>query len=168
MTKRLMWALVAVTALAVAASVAWAQGGWGFGRGCGARWQTMKPDDQQRVANLHQKIRQGQWDLYQLQRSGADQAKTTAKEKAIAGLRDQLHKVMVATRPATCPLGTQAGAPVTPPASPAAVCPWGNQPGAGCPWGGPGPGRGCGMGMGRGMGGRWGGACPWVQPSAQK
>jgi len=174
MTRRVAMGLSLVALLAVVVSVAWAQGGWGRGRGCGLRWQTASPADQQRVADLHRQIRQGQWDLFAMQQSGADPEKIAGKQKEIAGLRDQLHNVMVATRPATCP---RAGRPIAGQgAGPLGTgCPWGNQPGAGCPWGvGPGGGLGgrwgCGMGMGRGMGmgigGRWGGVCPWTPPPA--
>ncbi len=140
MKKGLIGGISAVALLVIVASLAWAQGGWGWGRGCGARWQSMSPDSRQKVADLHNKVRQGQWDLCAMQQSGADPAKIAAKQRDLTQLRERLQKTMLTTAPATCPrLG---------------------QPGT------PGPG-GWGCGMGRGMGcGMWGGTCPWAQPPA--
>jgi len=161
MTKRIAIGMGIIALLALVASIAWTQGGFGWGRGCAWRWSTMKPEDQQNVANLHGKIRQTQWELYSLQQAGGDQEKAAKTQKELVQLRDQLHKVMVATRPATCPYAGQPNVP----------CPQPNCPlvgGAGTP---PGGGLGCGMGMGRGRGmgvGRRGGQCPWQQAPAPK
>ena len=162
MKKGLVMGLGAIALLGVVVSAAWTQGGRGWGRGCGMRRQTMKAKDQQKVADLHQRIRQGQWDLYALQQSGADQERIAQTGKAVAALRDRLHQVLAATRPATCPFGGQP--PVGQSAAPLGLgCPWGNQPGVGCAWG---CGRGVGRGMGLGMGGWWGGVCLWKPPPA--
>ncbi len=178
MSKRLAVGLVVVALVAVVASVAWTQGGWG----CGAcpRWQTMGPADQQQATGLHQQIRQAQWELYGLQQQGADPAVVAQKQKAIAEFRDNLNKVMAATQPTNCPWYGQAGtAPRRGTGSAAGRGCWGcgmggGRSGGNCPWygqagtapragTGPAAGRGgwgCGMG-----GGRWGGNCPWVPSS---
>jgi len=143
MKKRLAVGLGAAALLAVVASVAWTQGGWGWGGGCGARWWTTSSADQQKAVDLHQKIRQTQWELFGPQQQGADPAVFAQKQKAIADLRDSLHKLMVATQPTNCLWYGQAGTAL--------------RTGMG-----PGAGRGC---RGCGMGGRWGGVCPWAQPT---
>jgi hypothetical protein len=129
----------------------------------------MKPDDQQKVADLHQRIRQAQWDLLAMQQSGADQERIAKQQKSIAGLRERLQKLMAATCPAGCPRLSHAGAGPLP-GSVGVGCPWGNQPGGNCPRGSGlgrclGGGWACGRGPGLGMG-MWGGVCPWSLPLA--
>ena len=149
MTRHFPKALATIVVAALAVSATWAQGRWGGrggGRGCGARWSTMSQEDLTKVNDLHQKIRTARWELYTLQQQDAGEKKIEQKTEAIERLRDQLHKVMEATRPDTCPLIGQQG--VAPGA------------GYGRGWMGGRRGWGAGGGFGRGMG-RMGGMCPF-------
>jgi hypothetical protein len=98
----------------------------------------MTPSDRQQVADLHQAIRRAQWEVVGLRLNEADPTTLAAKTQRLAELRDRLHKVMAATRPATCPL---------------VDCP---APGGRCGWG-------CCLGQGAGAGRR--ANCPWRQPT---
>lgn len=142
--KRLtLIAAAVVGALTLLTTGVWAQG-WGGGRG--ARWANVSQEDVERIADLHQKIRQAQWELWTLKAQNADPDKIERKQNEVLRLRGELAKIMTNLPPGPC---FQAGG--TPP-----------QPGAGL-----------GFGMGRraramapGRGGGWGGfGWCWRLPS---
>jgi hypothetical protein len=129
------WMALMVTGLL--AATAMAQGfGRGRGGGMGGRWANVSAADQQKVTNLHQQIRQAQWDLWTLQSQKAAPDAVKAQEGKVLKLRGELAKLMTGLPP--CP-AYQAGQGMPP-------------QGAGL-----GPGRGRGPGYGRGAG------CPWRQ-----
>ncbi len=161
-----MAALAAIAVLTLTVSGVWAQGwgrgGMGRGMGRGMRWANVPQEQLTKVTDLHQKIRQAQWELWTLKAAEKpEQKKIEAKTKEVLRLREQLAKLMTELPAGPCFQAGQAG--TTPPAA--------------------GMGRGmgmgpCGMGMGpfagargfgRAGGGRWMGACPWwglQQPTA--
>jgi hypothetical protein len=116
--------------------------GWGRGRTA-----NLSAEDRQQVSSLHQKVRQAQWDLWNLQAQNADAKKIEQKRAEVFRLHGELAKLMTDLPAGPC---FRSGA-ATPPA---AV--------------GGGLGRGpCGMGLGRGggrgMGYGRGGGCPYWQ-----
>lgn len=147
MTRHLMKALAGMAVLTLAVSAAWAQGRGGWRSGTRGRWANVSQEDRQKVADLHQKIREAQWALWTLQQNGADEQQIEQKQAEIAQLRDQLHKLMIELPAGP---GLQAGRQ------------------------GAGPGFGYGYGAGRGWMGRRGGRgfgggrgiCPWLQQPA--
>lgn len=175
MTRYLPKMLLVAAVLVALTSGAWAQG-WGMGRG---RWANVSPDDAAKLTDLHQKVREAQWKLWQLRSDEADKKAIEKQTKEVLRLREQMSKLTT-----TLPAGPcfQADPNGTPPAAGqrgwfgrgqgrgmrgmGAGRGWcgGRGMGAGRGWGG---GRGMGMGGGRGMG--RGGWCPWLSqtPAAQ-
>jgi hypothetical protein len=145
-----MITLAAIAVLTLAVSGVWAQG-WGRGMGRGLRWANVPQEQLTKISDLHQKIRQAQWDLWTLQAAEKpEQKKIESKTKEVLRLREQLAKTMTELPAAPCFQAGQAG--TTPPT---VGMGWGRGP---CALG-YGPFAG-GRGFGRG-GGRWMGACPW-------
>ena len=143
MKRTTLLAGMVVTMLALLTTGAIAQG---WGRGAGCRWMTASPEDAQKAANLHQQVRQAQWDLWNLQSQKADAKKVEQKRAEVLRLRGELAKLMTDLPAGPC---FQAGA---------------TQPqyglGRGMGLGPCGMGLGYGRGGGRGMGfGRGAGAC---------
>ena len=96
MTRYLTKTATVFAALALIATAATAQG-WGRGGGRGgrgARWANVSQEDGQKVADLHQKIRQAQWELWTLRDQEADAKAIEQKRKEVLRLRGDLAKVM--------------------------------------------------------------------------
>jgi len=148
MKGTLLMAGIAVVVLTLLTTAAVAQG---FGRGMGARWSNVSPEAAQKAADLHQKVRQAQWDLWNLQAQKAEADQIEKKRAEVLRLRGELGKLMTDLPAGPC---FQAGS-ATPPG--AAGLGLGRGMGRGpCGMGlGYGRGRGRGMGQGRGACPRW-------------
>ncbi|MBM3476206.1 MAG: hypothetical protein FJX75_23285 [Armatimonadetes bacterium] len=151
MRRLTLMTAAAVGTLALLATTATAQG-WGRGR-----MANLSAEDQQKVTNLHQKVRQAQWDLWNLQDQNADAKKIEQKRAEVLRLHGELAKLMTDLPAGPC-FRSGAGAP---PANVGAGGGLGRGP---CGMG-LGFGRGGGRGMGYGRGGGWGarGGCPYWQ-----
>lgn len=159
MTRRLMITLAAIAVLTLAVSGVWAQG-WGRGMGRGMRWANVPQEQQDKVTDLHQKVRQAQWELWTLKSADKpEQKKIEAKTKEVLRLREQLAKIMTELPAAPCFQAGQAG--TTPPTAGMGrgmgPCGMGMGPGMGMMGRGPFAGA---RGFGRAGGGRWM-SCPW-------
>ncbi len=152
MKRSMLIAGMVVTTLALLATGSIAQG---FGRGMGARWLNVSPEDSQKAATLHQQVRQAQWDLWTLQSQKAEQKKIEQKRAEVLRLRGELAKLMTDLPAGPCFQAGTAQAPV------GAGVGLGYGPcGAGLGYGPCGLGLGYGRGAGRGMGyGRGAGMC---------
>ncbi|MBM3498182.1 MAG: hypothetical protein FJX74_05880 [Armatimonadetes bacterium] len=147
MKRLILIAAMVVLALAVTAVGVLAQGP---GSGRGARWANLSPEDAQKIADLHQKVRQAQWDLWSLQTGKAEEKRVEQKRAEVLRLRGELAKLMTDLPAGPC---FQAGNATPPPGAGLGL-------GRGIVRGPCGMGGGFGRGAGRGMGyGRGAGMC---------
>ncbi|MGQ9731453.1 MAG: hypothetical protein ACUVX8_09280 [Candidatus Zipacnadales bacterium] len=101
MTRFLTKMAVVIVTVTLLATTAMAQG-WG-------RWATASPQDQQKIADLHQKIRTAQWELWTLKSQNADQKKIEQKTTEVLKLRGELAKIMTNLPPGPCYQLSQGG-----------------------------------------------------------
>ncbi len=164
MTRYVTRTLALGAILALAASAAWSQG-WGAARGGrgggrGGRWVTVESAQSQPVFDLHEKVRQAQWELWTLKANDADPAKIKQKTNEVNELRYEMSRLKTELPPGPGFEISQTGNPVQSSASPG----WFGRGRRGNGYGG----FGRGAGLGRGWN-RWGGGpgpCWWgVQSS---